>query len=280
MSLLEMQRVFCRILTDDTARLAYLANPSTFLEEFNLEERERAALAGVDVSRLKAYSSMLVNSRIDLALKALPHAKTFLPADFMQRYGPRYAREHPPAVDRTVSPMLREVRRLYTFIERLARDGAFTHERLLDALEYDMTLFSLSNDPAVYARVFAFERCVRANSGGDTALVEQRVARAPGVVLRTFTHGLIGEGAEPEAPTSAAAAPPAPVQILFHKRSDNPKTTVHQINAATRRFLDLCDGQLTLHQIAQTLSGGHTPTLDKCVGLGRSLASRLIIGAL
>lgn len=275
MSLLEMQRVFCRVLTDDAAREAYLAGPSAFLGPFDLTPRERAALERMNVSRLQMYSRMLINGRIQLALKALPHAKTFLPADFYPRYGPRYAREHPPDVDHGSSPMLRELRRLAGFIEGLVAEGALTHPQLLDALHYDATLFTLGNDLSTYAAVRAFE--VRVRARGTAGLLEARLTRSPGVIVQTFTQGLIGHDG---APAPGATPEPKTVVILFQKRSGTVRTNVHLINAPTERFLERCDGTHTLLAVAETLCGGSPVALDRCIALGRQLAAREVIGPL
>src|SRR4030095_11729754 len=166
---------------------------------------------------------MLVNSRLQLAFKALPHAKAFLPGDFYGRYSLRYAREHPPDVDLTTSPMLREVTRLVAFIERLVSEGELTDPQLIDALHYDATLFHLSNDVSVYTDVAAFESRVRARDGGP--LLHDRLTQSPRVVVHAFTHGVIRTDG---APLAAGARAAGPVVILFHRRTSSVRTHVHR----------------------------------------------------
>lgn len=276
MSILEMQRAFVNLLTDDEARETYSADPTAFLSRYDLDRRESAALTQVDAVRLRIYARMLVSSRVQLGLKAFPHVEGLLPPDFIQRYGPRYGREHPRTVEQDAGPLAREARRLVAFIERLVAEGELSHPALLDMLHYDAIRYSLANDPSTQAAIAEFEQ--RASAANDRdALQRGRVLRSPGVVVRAFDHELI---ANPDSSPAAALVPaPAPVLMLFQKSSGTRRVSIYRVNTLTQHFLELCDGRHTMADVARQLPHAQRITVDECVRLGVTLAARRVIGA-
>jgi hypothetical protein len=277
MSILEMQKAFTSVLMDEQAREAYLTDADTFLSSYDLTARERSALAHVSVPRLRAYASMLMYSRLDLGLKALPHARALLPRDFVPRYGARYVREYPRPPGETGGPLLRELKLFAAFLEQLAREGEVFHDAFVDALHYDTTLHVLGDDPAIYAAVVEFERRVQI-PGDEAALLHARLERAPGVVVREFMHELIDQGAGAALPLGPRVS--SPILVLFHKRGGERAVGIHRINAATRWFLQLCDGRRSVAGIALEMAAERPDAPEACLGLARALASRGVIGAI
>jgi hypothetical protein len=275
MSLREMQRAFCTVLTDDVAREAYLADPAAYLASYDLDGRESRALTGVDVSRLRIYARMLVASRMELALKAFPNARTLLPADFIDRYGPRFSREFPRLVEHETGPLSREFKRLAQFFERLADEGELAGN-FLDVMRHDALRYSLANDPALPDAIADFDR--RALPPARDALLHGRLLRAPGVIVQAFTHAVTDM---PRDRADAAAAPATtPALLLFHRQSASRRLRVFRINALTGRFLDLCDGRHTIHDAARLLTEPQRGNPGDCIQLGMTLASQRVIGVM
>jgi hypothetical protein len=272
MSLREMQRAFCNVLTDAAAQEAYLADPDAYLASYDLDGRERRALTGVDVSRLKIYSRMLVGTRLELGLKAFPNARTLLATDFIVRFGARYSREFPRTVGHETGPLSREFRFLEQFFERLASQGELPgSEKFLDVMRYDALKYNLANDPVLTEAIADFER--RALPPTRETLLTGHVERAPGVAVQAFTHAVIDTPQD----RANASAPPAtaPAILLFQKQSTSRHVRVFRINALTSRFLDHCNGRHTIAEAARLLAAA-----DDCVQLGMALAAKRVIGVM
>lgn len=278
MSIHEMQRAFVNVLTDAEAQSAYLTDPAAFLATYALDERESRALTGVDLSRLKIYSRMLLQSRLELGLKAFPHAKNLLPPDFMKRYGPRYGKEFPRTVEHDAGPLSREFRRLVPFFERLVAEGEIVAENFLDVMHYDAIRYRLANDPIVYEGIAEFERLALPLE--SEAILTGPAMRSPGVEVRAFTHPVIGAAADAAAAPAGKTASPA--LLLFHKRSVSRHVRVFRISASTNQFLRCCDGRRALPEAARlaALSLGGDSTLDNCVQLGLTLVGQGVLGVM
>jgi hypothetical protein len=285
MSLRELQRAFCNVLTDANARLEYLADPAGYLAAYELDERETRALRGVDLQRLNIYARMLVGSRLELGLRAFPNARTLLPANFIERYGPRYSREFPRTVEINKGPLTREFTRIVPFFERLAAEGEIAAPHFLDLVHYDAIRYTLANDSGVHQAVAAFERDALP-AVGDVAALPGRVHRAPGAIVKAFTHNLTNLSDERTESDAAARGSTTvtrestPSLMLFHKESRSRYVKVFRINALTNAFLERCDGAYSLQDTAWLVAEARRTSLADCVKLAGALATRRVIGIL
>lgn len=275
MSVLEMQRAFCRILTDENSRKLFLSNRSRFLTDYQLNSAERRALEEIDEERVIVYANLLINSRIDLALKALPHVRAHLPSDFQQIYGLRYVQDYPSILTTTEPPLLREFRQFTEFLNVLLEEGEFSSGSFKDSLRYDWIIFFLGNDLSTHSALTEFERD---SLVGERVVVsaDSVVICSPGIVLESFEHGLIGRSAE----DTAQETEQSPSRhILFVKRRSLSNVSVYRLNFATFRFLQHCDGRRTVAEIANSLVGvGGTAPISKCLGICRSFLRIGVLG--
>jgi len=270
-----MQRAFCHLLTDNSARESYLADREAYLSRLNLTPVEKTCLSQLDTFRVNAYSRMLINSRVDLALMALPHAKAFLPSDFLAKYGRLYMDRYPPETGTDGAPLLRELRRFVEFLEYLAITGEIGNKQFLDALYYDSTIFILGNDPHLHEKAVAFERS-RVSLPIGSSLEANRLQQSPATEIRTFGSGLIGFDARPAVDGKSLKD----VHVLFQKQPGKATVQVYALSASTKRFLELCDGTLRLREIAARIAGEtiSATQMNSCEKLGRKLLSQGVIG--
>jgi len=270
-----MQRAFCHLLTDNSARESYLADREAYLSRLNLTPVEKTCLSQLDTFRVNAYSRMLINSRVDLALMALPHAKAFLPSDFLAKYGRLYMDRYPPETGTDGAPLLRELRRFVEFLEYLAITGEIGNKQFLDALYYDSTIFILGNDPQLYEKAVAFERN-RVETPVGSTLQACRLQKAPAMEIRTFGAGLVGF--DPNLAVNGELL--QDMNVLFQKRPGKPTVQVYAVSVSTKQFLELCDGTLRLREIAAKITGETVSIsqMNSCEKLCRKLLSQGVIG--
>ncbi len=277
MSVLEMQRAFCRILTDDNSRKLFLSNRSKFLTDYQLNVNERGALEEIDEECVAVYVELLINSRIDLALKALPHVRAHLPSDFQQIYGLRYVRDYPSILNAEEPPLLREFRQFTEFLNALLEEGEFSGGSFKDALRYDWIIFFLGNDLATHSALTEFDDDFLVGEGVAVS-AGSVVIRSPGIVLESFEHGLIGQSEE-DTSVPEGTEPPPSRHILFLKRRSLSNVSVYRLNSATVRFLQNCDGRRTVAEIANSLAGvGGIAPVSKCLEICRSFLRTGVLG--
>jgi hypothetical protein len=271
MSLLEMQRALCRVLTDRQTMQQFLADKDAALSDFALSDSELKAIQGINTDRLRRYSGLLIASRLDLALKAIPQVRKMLGDDFISRYGASYADKYPPIPLTEESPVLREFRNLLHFLDELTATHQLSIPQLSDMLKYEATRFILANDLQIAEMAEQFAKDYGPMPESGIALVSKPF-RSPASVLHTFADAIVA--------TNDGAISG---HILFYKKVRSPAIRLLRLSDGTKLILDQCNGQTPLGEIVLRIcqqfgiSNVDTCT-EQCVTACRMLSDRVIIG--
>lgn len=287
MSMIEMQRVLSKVLTDDDFRQAFADDAQEACGAYTLTAKELGSLKAIDKVRMESYSTLLREGRIGFGLKAFPVTARMLQPVF-RRFIPRYVREYPP-LPTTGSPLLFEAMSLYRFIARLIGEGSLDVQHLSDVLEYEKTLYFIGNDPKVAARANA---CAEENSRLPVELAEDVTVRhlkplkGDHAEVSRFSLNviellpLLDAGQAPE-----VSPPEEETYVLFLKTPHQPGVNISRINKATANLINLCDGRHTTAELIEELAGeaglesdaGRSEQARRCVGLlSRLLKSNVI----
>ena len=279
MSLLEMQRALCRVLTDKEVRDAYLSNPGSALRIFDLSDAERECLIALDHKRLQRYADMLLINRLDLAFKALPRIRGCFWGEFLAQYSAEYGKKFPPVpvVDR--SPMLKEVCCVKAFLDELISTRRIAIPAFENVLRYEMTMFLLANEPAVNDAAHAFEaKWISTKdqpAGANSVLVMTPAAR-----IEAFDFDVLQQT---ESARESLDLPrlAAPIAVIFHRRANVRKVRVFRANSHTAALLRSCDGNSNVQTICDRLSlnweNDRAKALGKCLCAVNALQSSGLI---
>ena len=278
MSLLEMQRALCKVLTDSDFLCCFLLDKTAALAEFELSPHEFAAISGINADRLNKYFGLVLANRLELGLRAMPRVRKLLGSDFVERHGLEYARRYPPLPSSGESSIFTEFKNLLSFLEELAESRKVVIPFFSDTLQYDATIFILGNDPSVLKDVEQFELEYRSLLEAD--IVEECMPlRSPGSVIRTFASD-ISDGSDFQA---ASSENEVPTHVLFHRQARDRAIRLMRVSDATKRALELCDGQTPVYALAHQVAkefGIDTDAncVQRCVNMCLTLSARGILG--
>ncbi len=255
MSILQMQRVLSKLVTDDNFLATFTREPARACRDFDLRPAELEALKKIDRVRLTHYSHMLHVSRVALALKAFPVTRSLLPHDFFENFVATYCQEVSP-VPRAASAMFLEAVELAAFLLRKIEEGQVQVRYLHDALLYERNLFFLNNSPdiAILAREYA-QRGAALLALHESDRLLMTVQLGDHAIVSEFEHDpqlLIPELARRAIPDLQ----PQKRSLLFLKVAGQIGVSINAINSGTARLLQLANGTRTLQEIIGELSGG------------------------
>jgi len=262
MTLLDMQRVFSRLLTDSEFQRAFVAGDDSVYADYALTERELHSLRGLKWDWVGLHSHLLAHNRVELAFKGLPLTAGLI-HEQVHRLLDRFCREHPPTPE-PESAVYIESNRMARFLARLAAAGELDPVWAAEVAEYERITVVLSLTAAAADSAAAVARLNATNTGPAAMLVEAVPVGGPHTHVGTFRYPLVDilplldSGVLPTdvVPTGQ------PLRILFHKVAGVHQTQTLKINNATATLLDLCDGQRTVRAIVDHLTGVHGPGVE------------------
>jgi hypothetical protein len=254
MSLLDMQRMFSKILTDNRFRSEFIADPERVCGVYDLEASEVKSLVSLDMSVVVKYAMMLQESRVSLALEALPVTKLLLGHD-VHAISELYAQDCPP-VPASSSPMFNEARMFHQYLINLVDAGELKTKYVREVSTYEMTLFFLASDVSCSetARTFARDNDGVADAGLGGEALKLKALKGEHARLVTFRYNivelmpLIANGESPNVPEQAT-------HMLFYKIPHEVGVKTNRVNGPTKDLLDLCDGTRPVKSLLSELSG-------------------------
>ena len=253
MTLLDMQRVFSRILTDKAFRESFINGDAPSLAMYQLTERELDSLRRLRWDRVGLQAEFLAYRRLELAFTALPLTGLLLRGQLRDQLD-RFCAEHPPA-PWAASLVWAEAVRLCEFAGKLAAEGTLRPAWAWDLLRYERCVLDLtvSSESAASAILVAeLNAGVSWPAGGPGDLVP---VAGPHVEIARFSYPLpdlikvLRSGGLPgdERPLDR------PLLMLFYKRARGPVRVV-RVNEATAALVGACDGGRTVADVADHLS--------------------------
>jgi hypothetical protein len=246
MSLLDMQRVFSRLLTDPHFQRDFFAEDAGRPSGYDLTERELDSLRRMDRKRLRLHAGNLAHARLGLALKSTPLSAMLLHTQ-LDRHLVRFCQEYPP-VPAPESAVILATTRLCDFAENLFAEGELRPAYAWDLLRYEKHLL---------VQGFGMASC---DSAAEFAHREDPEGPIGGLVPVTGAHVLVdhfqhdlpallprlqgGEVPEDVVPL------PEPVRIMFVKQPMKALVQTCRLNAAMELVWRRCDGIQTVDEIA------------------------------
>jgi hypothetical protein len=263
MTLLDMQRVFSRLLTDGEFQRAFVAGDESAWAPYELSERELRSLRGLKWDWVNLHSHLLAHGRMEMALKGLPLTQGLV-QDQLHKHLDRYCQEYPP-VPEAASAVYIEANRMTQFIGRLAAEGLLRPAWAAEVAEYErvMLVLSITAEAADSAAVVA-----ALNGQPDGPAVELTdvvpVAGAHTHVA-SFRYPLVDILPLLDSGVLPTDVHPAdrPLMVLFHKVAGTHQTQTMKINPATAALLELCDGERTVREIVDRLVGTYGSGVER-----------------
>lgn len=258
MTLLDMQRVLSRILTDKSFQQAFILGDEPRPATYQLSERELGSLRGLNWDRVGLHSDLLAHSRLELALKALPLTSLLL---HQQLHGQldRFCADYPP-IPLPASQLYLEATRLCDFAIQLIGEGALRPGWAADVVAYERILLRLvhSDEAAASGALVAELNKATLPLVPDWPPVnpcDVVPVAGPHIMIASFSYPLpdvlpmLDNG---EIPASVQPLE-RPLFLLFHKQPRVPVAII-KVNVPTVTLVDACDGHRTVAAVAARLS--------------------------
>lgn len=254
MTLLAVQQVLSRVLTDPGFREAFFREPASVSVEYPLSERELASLAGLDQRRVETCAAMLLRDRVRFALYAFP-ASAHVLGPLMPELAPRFARRFPP-VPTEDARLEREGPRMLTFVRELLAAGELGPAYLGEVMDFEHAVYHLSNSEAAWRS--AEEVAALARRHPSWSSEEDVLASVPRTgehtTVRVFSHDVVELADRLAAGDVPASAPRRPTVLLLTRRVESPRVHRQRVNRLTAELLSLCDGTRTAGAITDELA--------------------------
>jgi hypothetical protein len=261
MTLLDMQRVFSRILTDKEFQRSFSKGEEPASATYQLTERELESLRGLRWDRVGLHAELLAHSRLELALKALPLTSLLLGKQLHEQLD-RFCAEYPPT-PQAASAVLVEATRLCDFASKLIGEGVLKPAWAADVIRYERILVALATSfeaaaSAIRVTELNAEEGWPPSSPGDLVPVT-----GPHAEVAWFSYPLpdllpvLQDGGVPDDVRPLER----PLLILFHKSPRGPVQVV-RINEATAVLIESCDGDRTIAGVAERLSCWFGPSAE------------------
>ncbi|MCA1568640.1 MAG: Os1348 family NHLP clan protein [Acidobacteria bacterium] len=253
MSVLEMQRLLGKVLTNEDLRNAFLRDPHSVCQTYELTPRERESLSLIDANRFKIYAASLQEGRVSLALVAFPLTKLVL----SEEGGPlvaRYCKENPP-LPVSSSPMFNEAMVFYSFLNKLVATGEMKSKYLRDVLEYEKNLFFIGNDVETSRSSSDFARLNREiiDNLTDEVMLDSKPIKGAHAEVVSFDYDVI-ELAALLAKQEMPDLETKHTYLLFSKVPNEVGIKTSKINKSTMRLILMCDGTRKTEAILSELA--------------------------
>jgi hypothetical protein len=283
MTLLDMQRVLSRILTDKTFQQSFIEGDEPDSATYQLTERELRSLRGLRWDRVGLHTDLLAHGRLELALKGLPLTALLLHEQLHGQLD-RFCAEYPP-VPQPAGHLYLEATRLCDFAVRLFGEGVLRPTWAVDVVSYERTMLTLAISAEVAASAATVaelneEWSWQVLDWPPEDLGDFIPVGGPHVTVVSFSFPLpdllpmLDDGAVP------ASVPQLeqPLLLLFGKVSRGPVQMI-KVNAAAAALAEACDGERTIAGVVDQLSRRFGPGVEaQAVGALGWLRENGVIG--
>jgi hypothetical protein len=262
MTLLDMQRVFSRLLTDSDFQRRFVAGEDAVCAGYELTDRELTSLRGLKWDWVGLHTHLLAHNRMEMAFKGLPLTRELI-HDQVHRLLDRFCRDHPPTPE-AESAVYVETNRMARFLAELAAAGELDPVWAAEVAEYERVLVVLSITAASADSAAAVARLNATNTGPAAMLAEAVPVTGPHTHVGTFRYPLVDilplldSGVLP----TDVRPDDQPLRILFHKVAGVHQTQTLKINTPTAALLELCDGRRTVRAIVDHLVESYGPGVE------------------
>lgn len=259
MTLLDMQRVFSRILTDPEFHRSFAADDPSACAGYQLTDRELSSLRGLREARwdwVRLHSHLLAHGRLEMGLKALPLTQLVL-GERVHAELDRFCREFPP-VPEADSTVVVEARRLCRFVARLAEEGALEPAWAVEVAEYERICVVLGGSPQAADSAAAVARRNTEVTGPAAEHPELVPVTGAHTHLAAFRYPLVELLPVLERGEVPADLAPAdqPLLILFCKVPGVHQVQTSKVNRKTAALVRSCDGRRTVREVLDGAAGG------------------------
>jgi hypothetical protein len=251
-TLLDMQRVLSRILTDKAFRHCFMLGDEPRPAAYQLTDHELSSLRDLRWERVDLHSDLLAHNRLELALRPLPLTGVLLHEQLHEQLD-RFCAEYPP-VPVATSQLVLCASRLCDFAIGLLGEGVLTPIWAADVIRYERILLTLARTPEAAASADLVAALNETEPGWPPADDLVPVA-GPHAVIASFGVPLPDLIPLLDAGDIPASVPPLeqPLLLLFHKVPRGPVQMV-KVNAAAAALLEACDGERTVAGVVAELS--------------------------
>lgn len=261
MTLLDMQRVFSRILTEKNFRNEFMRGAPVPPVGYDLTCFELDSLRDFRWDRVGLHSALLAHGRLELALKALPLTSLLLHSQLHEHLD-RFCAEYPP-VPMEASLLYAEATRLCDFAGTLLGEGALRPPWAADIIAWERAVLSLTVSVAAASSAIEVAE-LKVSLPRPLAELTQLIAVA-GSHIQTLSSAyplpsLLATLQEGAVPTEVRPLP-VPVRILCRKRPRGTVETI-KINEATAALIEACDGERTVGEITDVLVSRFGPGIE------------------
>ncbi|HEV2374532.1 MAG TPA: PqqD family peptide modification chaperone [Streptosporangiaceae bacterium] len=266
MTLLDMQRVLSRILTDKDFQRSFILGAEPLPDTYQLTESELRSLRSLRWDRVGLHADLLAHGRLELALRALPLTSQLVHQQ-LHTHLDRFCTEFPP-VPQPASTLFVEANRLCDFLIRLLGEGALQPGWAADIVAYERIMLTLV---MTVESAMSAERVASLNAelsllepGWPPADAADLVPVAgPHAMVASFSYPLpellppLEEGDIPE----NVAPLERPILLLFHKQPLGSVQMV-KVNAPSAALVEACDGERTVADVVGLLDRRFGPGVE------------------
>jgi hypothetical protein len=250
MTLLDMQRVLSRILTDKAFQRSFIDGDEPDPAAYRLTGRELRSLRDLRWDRVDLHTDLLAHGRLELALKSLPLTRLLLREQLYEHLD-RFCAEYPPTPE-AASHGWTEGSRLCDFATELISEGRLRPYWAADVVRYERILLALATSAEAAASAIRTAELNEEHPGRPSAHLVPVIG--PHAEVAAFDHPLVDL-----IPVLQDGHPPTvvhrlerPLLLLFYKAPRGPVRIV-RINEPTAALIDFCDGEQTIAGVTDLL---------------------------
>jgi hypothetical protein len=276
MTLLDMQRVVGRILTDRVFREAFVAGGTWDEDDYDLSERELRNIRGLRFDRLSQHADGLEHGRLELGLKPLPLTEKLLHSQLREQLA-RFCREFPPLPE-SDSVVLVESSRMARFLQRLGSEGSLDPIWAADLAQYEQTIFRLTVGQDAARSALKSQELNKSWSDSNSVLGATPVGGSHVQVL-SFCYPIseiVAELRIERVPTLTQLHDPQ--LVLFQRVAGELNVNILRINPATAELVEACDGHRTTRDVIELVGGKlGQRAAEQVVGAIQQLCNRNVL---
>jgi hypothetical protein len=253
MTLLDMQRVLSRILTDKAFQRSFIEGDEPDPAAYRLTGRELSSLRDLRWDRVGRHAELLAHGRLELALKSLPLTRLLLRGQLYEHLD-RFCAEYPPTPE-AASHAWTEGSRLCDFATRLISEEILRPAWAADLVRYERILLALATSAEAAASAIRTSELNDAGQEPGWPSAHLVAVTGPHAEVASFGYPLVDlipmlQDGHP--PTSVHRLE-RPLLLLFYKAPRGPVRIV-RINEPTAALINSCDGDQTVAGVTDLLS--------------------------
>jgi hypothetical protein len=254
MTLLDMQRVLSRILTDKAFQRSFIEGDEPDPAAYRLTGRELSSLRGLRWDRVGLHAELLAHGRLELALKSLPLTRLLLHGQLYEHLD-RFCAEYPPTPE-AASHAWTEGSRLCDFATKLISEEMLRPGWAADLVRYERILLALATSAEAAASAIRISELNDEQPGPEPGWPSAHLVpvTGPHAEVASFSYPLVDL-----IPMLQDGHPPIsvhrlerPLLLLFYKAPRGPVRIV-RINEPTAALINSCDGDQTITGVTDLL---------------------------